>query len=308
LHNDKEALELRCEEAIKSARADLWAEKQNSVNLRENWSRAKGLQEQLESILDFSADQNNAQVKILNKRYADLSSQHEKTIASVASSSTYDQYGSATNPKHFQELVKQLTINIGETERELKECQERELMAAEEQLSMKIEYSRAFAELAQTKLQLAEQKAGHACQIATIKVEIEKERLATNEARSETIIFQKRLNSLCQSIQSLGLDITSEAVSLEVLVKPTFLRLEIIPIGPEIDLVILWSEIKDNYIVDGVKWGDAYDIQEVELGVSILRMSCTVDESIVALETVTNGIETLDDWVKSVRVMRDSSP
>lgn len=308
MHNDKEALELRCEEAIKSARADLWAEKQNSVNLRENWSRAKGLQEQLESILEFSADQNNAQIKVLNKRYADLSSQHEKTIASLASSSTYEQYGSATNPKHFQELVKQLTINIGETERELKECQERELMAAEEQLSMKIEHSRAYAELAQIKLLLAKQKADHAYQIASIKLEIEKEKIATSEARTETVIFQKRLNSLCQAIQSLGHDITNQAISSETQLKATFVRLEITPTDPGIDLVMLWSEIKDNYIVEGVKWDDEYAIQEIELGVNILRMSFTVDESIVAIETVSNGIESLDDWVKSVRVMKSSSP
>lgn len=308
MHNDKGALELRCEEAIKSARADLWAEKQNSVNLRENWSRAKGLQEQLESILEFSADQNNAQIKVLNKRYADLSSQHEKTIASLASSSTYEQYGSATNPKHFQELVKQLTINIGETERELKECQERELMAAEEQLSMKIEHSRAYAELAQIKLLLAKQKADHAYQIASIKLEIEKEKIATSEARTETVIFQKRLNSLCQAIQSLGLDITNQAISSETQLKATFVRLEITPTDPGIDLVMLWSEIKDNYIVEGVKWDDEYAIQEIELGVNILRMSFTVDESIVAIETVSNGIESLDDWVKSVRVMKSSSP
>jgi len=276
------------------------------VNLRQNWSRAKGLQEQLESILEFSADQNNAQVKTLNKRFSDLVDQHEKLRANSATSSySYDQLGSMANPKHFQELVKQLTINIGETERELKESQERGLMSLEERLSKEFEYNSTKSELAQIKHLLAEKEAARALEIQSLKSELEKEKCATNTSRSETKIFQSRLDAIMNTVQILGLDITKQTASMSdrLTSSISLVILEIIPVGPHCDLVMLWTEVRENYVVQGVVWGDTYEIKEVQNGLNVLQMPLTIDESEVTIETVIAGIESLDDWVLSTKIL-----
>merc|ERR1711871_1522963 len=133
LHAEKVIIEERCESAVFAARAECHVEKLNAVSLREKWSRAKFLQEQLERVLEYSADESNAQIKIMTKKYNDLNSQYDKLRNTQENSWTGP---STTNPKDYQELVRQLTVSIGEQERILKESNEREWMAFEDKLSV----------------------------------------------------------------------------------------------------------------------------------------------------------------------------
>jgi hypothetical protein len=84
-------------------------------------------------------------------------------------------------------------MNIGETERELRESQERGCMALEEQLSKDFEYYSVKSEIAQLKMLLAERDAAHALQLESIKSELEKDD-QFNTYEPEFLALQKKLN------------------------------------------------------------------------------------------------------------------
>ena len=318
---------MRCEAAVNSARSELWAEKKNAVSLREKWSRAKQLQEQvrfnkinfiiiiliiiftiykLESVLEFSADQNNAQVKILNKKYTDISSQYDK-LRSV--NPTYVPSG---NPNDFKELVKQLTINIGDTERMLKESEERGFMSQEENLSIILNLNIAREEVKQMKNKITLKEKEYRVKQEKLASELNQEKKEHEISKKASNIYKERVISLLSAVTSLGLDVgnsshftilqpQNEIISKEV--EKTLICLEISPADESVDLQMLWSQIIENFHMEGLTWGENYKLEPIGYGLHKLLMSCTIVDSLVNLDDITESIESLDDWVQSVLVL-----
>ena len=260
----------------------------------------------MESVLEFSADQNNAQVKILNKKYTDISSQYDK-LRSV--NPTYVPSG---NPNDFKELVKQLTINIGDTERMLKESEERGCMSLEENLSILLNLNIAREEVKQMKNKFTMKEKEYNVKTEKLASELNQEKKEHEISKKTSNVYKERVISLFSAVTSLGLDVgnSSQFTNLkpqnEILskeVEKTLICLEISPADESVDLQMLWSQIIENFHMEGLTWGENYKLEPIGYGLNKLLMSCTIVDSLINLDDITESIESLDDWVQSVTVL-----
>ena len=313
LHAEKVIIEDRCESAVFAARAECHVEKLNAVSLREKWSRAKFLQEQLERVLEYSADESNAQIKIMTKKYNDLSSQYEK-LRNVQESS-WTGSSAATNPKDYQELVRQLTVSIGDHERTLKEANEREMMASEDKLSISSDWAYSKKEVRLISEKMNGMQIDKDRRYERLERELKRERAARLEAKKETKLYKERLTSMFKALEVLGLDIGQKidvrnvdgAISLEEKMKlpqqKSLVMLKVHPLNDQVDLEMVWNEIKDNLIIRGVVWGDKYKLQTDGYGFKVLFMTCTIIDSLAVADDVTDAMESLDEFIMSVEVL-----
>ena len=77
--------------------------------------------------------------------------------------------------------------------------------------------------------------------------------------------------------------------------------LEVKPWEADTNLEELWKEII-KYEQEGLQWGATFKIEPVAFGIMKLVMTCTIVDSKVLMEDVTDAIEKLEDYVQSVQI------
>ena len=90
----------------------------------------------------------------------------------------------------------------------------------------------------------------------------------------------------------------------EVKEKPaekSLLVLEVKPWEADTDLKMVWEEII-KYQQDGLTWGESFKLEPVAYGIMKLVMTCSIVDSKVLMDDITDNIEALDQWVQSVQV------
>eukprot|EP01041_Mallomonas_annulata_P001937 gene1937-3757_t len=77
--------------------------------------------------------------------------------------------------------------------------------------------------------------------------------------------------------------------------------LEVKPWEADTDLKKLWEEII-KYEQEGLSWGQSYKLEPVAYGIMKLVMTCTIIDSLVLMDDITDNIEKHEDYVQSVQV------
>ena len=77
--------------------------------------------------------------------------------------------------------------------------------------------------------------------------------------------------------------------------------LEIKPWEADTDLEMVWNEIRKHQ-QEGLSWGEKFELQPVAFGIKKLVMTCTIVDSLVLMDDITDAIEALEDYVQSVQV------
>lgn len=83
--------------------------------------------------------------------------------------------------------------------------------------------------------------------------------------------------------------------------EKSLLVLEIKPWEADTDLEMVWNEIKKHQ-QEGLTWGEKFELQPVAFGIKKLVMTCTIVDSLVLMDDITDAIEALEDYVQSVQV------
>jgi translation elongation factor EF-1beta len=63
----------------------------------------------------------------------------------------------------------------------------------------------------------------------------------------------------------------------------------------------VWHKIRE-YSQEGLVWGENFKLEPVAFGIKKLVMTCTIVDSLVLLDDVTENIEKLEDFVQSVTI------
>lgn len=84
-------------------------------------------------------------------------------------------------------------------------------------------------------------------------------------------------------------------------VEKSLVVLEVKPWEADTDLKMVWNLIRE-YKQEGLSWGESYKLEPVAYGIMKLVMTCTIVDSLVLMDDVTENIEKLEDHVQSVTV------
>ncbi len=63
----------------------------------------------------------------------------------------------------------------------------------------------------------------------------------------------------------------------------------------------MWHRIREK-VQDGLTWGETYKLEPVAFGIKKLVMTCSIVDSLVLLDDITEYIESLEEWVQSVNI------
>ena len=119
------------------------------------------------------------------------------------------------------------------------------------------------------------------------------EEKAANKARKERMALAKRLKE--------EKDAKEGKKKKEKPVEKSLIVLDVKPWEAECDLEALWKEII-KYEQEGLQWGATFKLEPVAFGIKKLVMTCTIVDSLVLLDDVTDNIEGMEDFVQSVVV------
>ncbi len=86
-------------------------------------------------------------------------------------------------------------------------------------------------------------------------------------------------------------------------VEKSLIVLDVKPWEAETDLVATWNYIVTNKVQEGLSWGATYKLEPVAFGIKKLVMTCSIVDSLVLLDDITEFIEGLEEWVQSVNVV-----
>jgi translation elongation factor EF-1beta len=84
-------------------------------------------------------------------------------------------------------------------------------------------------------------------------------------------------------------------------VEKSLCVLEVKPWEAEADLEALWKLIIE-YKQEGLAWGQTFKLEPVAYGIKKLVLTCTIVDSLVLLDDITENIEKHEDFVQSVTV------
>jgi len=87
----------------------------------------------------------------------------------------------------------------------------------------------------------------------------------------------------------------------EKAVEKSLVVLEVKPWEADTDLEALWKEII-KYEQEGLAWGASFKLEPVAYGIKKLVLTCSIVDSLVVLDDVTENIEKLEDFVQSVEI------
>lgn len=87
----------------------------------------------------------------------------------------------------------------------------------------------------------------------------------------------------------------------EKMVEKSLVVLEVKPWEADCNLEMVWNEIK-KYQQEGLSWGETFKLEPIAYGIMKLVMTCTIVDSLVLMDDITDAIEGLETWVQSVQV------
>jgi elongation factor 1-beta len=86
-------------------------------------------------------------------------------------------------------------------------------------------------------------------------------------------------------------------------VEKSLIVLDVKPWEADTDLVMVWKHICENKVQEGLSWGQSYKLEPVAFGIKKLVMTCSIVDSLVLMDDITDYIEGLEEWVQSVNVV-----
>lgn len=84
-------------------------------------------------------------------------------------------------------------------------------------------------------------------------------------------------------------------------VEKSLLVLDVKPWEADTDLEKVWHMIKE-YKQEGLSWGETFRLEPVAYGIKKLVMTCTIVDSLVLMDDITENIEALEEHVQSCTV------
>jgi elongation factor 1-beta len=84
-------------------------------------------------------------------------------------------------------------------------------------------------------------------------------------------------------------------------VEKSLVVLEVKPWEADTDLEAVWKEII-KYQQEGLTWGASFKLEPVAYGIKKLVLTCTIVDSLVVLDDITENIEAMEDYVQSVEI------
>jgi translation elongation factor EF-1beta len=87
----------------------------------------------------------------------------------------------------------------------------------------------------------------------------------------------------------------------EKAVEKSLLVLDVKPWEADTDLEKVWHMIKE-YKQEGLAWGESFKLEPVAYGIKKLVMTCTIVDSLVLMDDITENIEALEEHVQSCTV------
>ena len=84
-------------------------------------------------------------------------------------------------------------------------------------------------------------------------------------------------------------------------VEKSLVVLEVKPWEADTNLEELWKKIISQE-QEGLSWGQTFKLEPVAYGIMKLVMTCTIVDSLVLMDDITDKIEGLEDFVQSVQV------
>jgi elongation factor 1-beta len=128
----------------------------------------------------------------------------------------------------------------------------------------------------------------------TDEAETEEEK-AANKARQERMTLARKLKEEKDAKDGKA---KKEKVKM---VEKSLVVLEVKPWEADTDLEMVWREII-KYQQEGLSWGESFKLEPVAFGIKKLVMTCTIVDSLVLLDDITDNIEALEQYVQSVFV------
>eukprot|EP00286_Rhodomonas_abbreviata_P004375 CAMPEP_0181330296 /NCGR_PEP_ID=MMETSP1101-20121128/23816_1 /TAXON_ID=46948 /ORGANISM="Rhodomonas abbreviata, Strain Caron Lab Isolate" /LENGTH=233 /DNA_ID=CAMNT_0023439527 /DNA_START=33 /DNA_END=734 /DNA_ORIENTATION=+ len=83
--------------------------------------------------------------------------------------------------------------------------------------------------------------------------------------------------------------------------EKSLLVLDVKPWEADTDLETVWKLIKE-YKQEGLAWGENFKLEPVAYGIKKLVMTCSIVDSLVLVDDITDAIEALEDHVQSATV------
>lgn len=122
--------------------------------------------------------------------------------------------------------------------------------------------------------------------------ETEEER-AANKARRERMAKAAALKAEADAKKGAKAKVKEAEKSLVVL--------EVKPWEADTDLEMVWREII-KFEKEGLSWGQTFKLEPVAYGIKKLVMTCSIVDSLIVMDDITEAIEALEDYVQSVNV------
>ena len=119
------------------------------------------------------------------------------------------------------------------------------------------------------------------------------EEKAAAKARHERMAMAKKLKDEA--------DAKSGKKKAEKAVERSLVVLEVKPWEADTNLEMVWNLIKERQ-QEGLNWGETFKLEPVAYGIMKLVMTCTIVDSLVLMDDITDHIESLEDYVQSVQV------
>ena len=85
-------------------------------------------------------------------------------------------------------------------------------------------------------------------------------------------------------------------------IEKSLVVLEVKPWEADTDLKGLWEQIVAKEI-EGLKWGEKFELQPVAFGIFKLVMTCSIVDSVVLMDDVTECIEGFEEYVQSCQMV-----
>eukprot|EP01038_Epipyxis_sp_PR26KG_P009231 gene9231-12444_t len=121
---------------------------------------------------------------------------------------------------------------------------------------------------------------------------------AATKARQERMALAKKLKEDKEAKDNAG----KEKKQKEKAVEKSLCVLEVKPWEADTDLEKVWKMIIE-YQQEGLSWGQTFKLEPVAFGIKKLVMTCTIVDSLVLMDDITENIEKFEDFVQSVQVV-----
>jgi translation elongation factor EF-1beta len=121
------------------------------------------------------------------------------------------------------------------------------------------------------------------------------EEKAANKARQERIALALKLKNEKDAKEGKVKKVK------EKMVEKSLVVLEVKPWEADTDLEMVWREIL-KYQQEGLTWGENFKLEPVAYGIKKLVLTCTIVDSLVVLDDITENIEALEEYVQSVTI------